>query len=92
MKRRVLELHVQPGAKRTEVAGMHGERIKIRLAAPATEGRANAALIEFLAEEFGVAKRAVRILSGMKSRDKRVVIEGDTTEELPWKMPSASIR
>lgn len=90
MKRRVLELHVQPGARRTEVVGMHGGRIKIRLAAPASEGRANAALIEFLAEEFGVAKRDIRILSGMKSRDKRVVIEGDTTGELPWKMPSGS--
>ena len=88
MKRRVLELHVQPGAKRTEVVGMHGERIKIRLAAPATEGRANAALIEFLAEAFGVARRDIRILSGMKSRDKRVVIEGDTTEELPWTIAS----
>jgi len=90
MKRRVLELHVQPGAKRTEVAGMHGTRIKIRLAAPATEGRANEALIEFLAEELGVAKRDIRILSGMKSRDKRVVIEGDTAGELPWKMPNGS--
>ena len=92
MRTRTLELHVQPGARRTEVAGMHGERIKIRLAAPASEGRANEALIEFLAEEFGVARRAVRILSRMKSRDKRVVIEGITKEELPWKMPSASIR
>jgi uncharacterized protein (TIGR00251 family) len=91
MKRRVLELHVQPGARKTEVAGMHGARIKIRLAAPATEGRANEALIEFLAEKFGVAKRDIRILSGVKSRDKRVLIEGITTQELPWKMPSASI-
>jgi uncharacterized protein (TIGR00251 family) len=92
MKKRTLELHVQPGAKRTEVTGMHGERIKIRLAAPATEGRANEALIEFLAEEFGVAKRDITILSGMKSRDKRVLIEGDAKGELPWKMPSACIR
>ena len=92
MRKRTLELHVQPGARRTEVAGMHGERIKIRLAAPATEGRANEALIEFLAEEFGVGRRDIRILSGMKSRDKRVVIEGITTEELPWKIPSGSIR
>jgi uncharacterized protein len=90
MRRRVLELHVQPGAKRTEVTGMHGERIKVRLAAPATEGRANAALIEFLAEAFGVARRDITILSGTKSRDKRVVIEGDTTEKLPWKMPGGS--
>ena len=92
MKKRTLELHVQPGAKRTEVTGMHGERIKIRLAAPPTEGRANAALIEFLAEAFGVARRDVTILSGMKSRDKRVLIEGDAKGELPWKMPSAAIR
>jgi uncharacterized protein (TIGR00251 family) len=92
VKTRTLELHVQPGAKRTEVTGMHGERIKIRLAAPPTDGRANAALIEFLAEAFGVARRDVTILSGMKSRDKRVLIEGDAKGELPWKMPSASIR
>jgi len=92
MKKRTLELHVQPGAKRTEVAGMHGERIKIRLAAPPTDGRANEALVEFLAEAFGVARRDVTILSGIKSRDKRVLIEGDAKGELPWKMPSASIR
>ena len=90
MKRRVLELHVQPGAKRTEVVGMHGERIKVRLAAPAIEGRANEALIEFLAEEFGVARRDITILSGMKSRDKRVVIEGNATREPPWKIPRGS--
>jgi uncharacterized protein (TIGR00251 family) len=90
MKRRVLELHVQPGARRTEVVGMHGARIKIRLAAPATEGRANAALIEFLAEEFDVPRRSVRIEAGSTSRQKRVVIEGDAKAELPWKMPSAS--
>ncbi len=92
MSGRILELHVQPGAKRTEVAGMHGGRIKIRLAAPASEGRANEALVEFLADAFGVARRDIRILSGMRSRDKRVVIEGDARGELPWKMPSGSTR
>jgi uncharacterized protein (TIGR00251 family) len=72
----ILELHVQPGASRTEFAGKHGERIKIRLAAPALEGRANAALIEFLAGHYGVPKRSVRIAAGLKSRRKRVVIDG----------------
>jgi uncharacterized protein (TIGR00251 family) len=72
----ILEVHVQPGAKRTEFAGRHGERIKIRLAAPASENRANEALIEFLAAHYRVAKRDVRIASGLGSRDKRVVIEG----------------
>lgn len=88
MSRRVLELHVQPGAKRTEVVGMHGDRIKVRLAAPALEGRANEALIEFLANEFGVPKRSVTIESGLASRQKRVAIEG-TTGDLPWKMPKS---
>lgn len=71
----VLELHVQPGAARSEFAGMHGERIKVRLAARAIDGKANEALVEFLAAHYGVAKRNVRIVAGLKSRQKRVVIE-----------------
>lgn len=67
---------MQPGAKRSEFAGRHGERIKLRLAAPPVEGKANAALIEFLAEYFGVPRRNVTIVSGVKSRSKRVSIEG----------------
>ena len=71
----ILEVHVQPGAKRSEFAGRHGERVKIRLAAPAIENRANEALIEFLAEHYRVPRRNVRIAAGLKSRDKRVVID-----------------
>ncbi len=71
----ILELHVQPGASRTEFAGKHGERIKVRLAAPAQDGKANAALIEFLADYYGVPRRSVRITSGLKSRQKRVLID-----------------
>lgn len=70
----VLELHVRPGAKRTEFAGKHGERIKVRLAAPPVDGKANAALIEFLAGEYGVPRRNVTIESGLTSRQKRVSI------------------
>lgn len=73
--RRVLELHVQPGAARSEFAGMHGERIKVRLAARAIDGKANQALVEFLAAHYGVAKRNVRIVAGLKSRQKRVLIQ-----------------
>lgn len=72
----ILDLHVQPGAKRSEFVGKHGERIKLRLAAPAVEGKANAALVEFLADYFGVPRRNVTIVSGIKSRAKRVAIEG----------------
>lgn len=75
MTQLVLELHVQPGAKRTEFAGKHGDRIKVRLAAPALEGKANAALVEFLADHYRVPKRNVTIAAGLRSRAKRVVIE-----------------
>jgi uncharacterized protein (TIGR00251 family) len=71
----ILELHVQPGASRSEFAGRHGERIKVRIAAPAVDDKANAALIDFLAAHYDVPKRSVRILSGLKSRRKRVEIE-----------------
>lgn len=79
----ILELHVQPGARRSEFAGKHGERIKLRLAAPPVDGKANAALIAFLAGYFGVPRRNVSIVSGVKSRTKRVAIEGVTE----WTMP-----
>lgn len=72
----MLDLHVQPGAKRSEFAGEHGGRMKLRLAAPAVEGKANEALVEFLADYFGVPRRSVRIVSGLKSRQKRVSVEG----------------
>ena len=57
---RILDLHVQPGASRSEFAGRHGERIKLRLAAPAADGKANAALVEFLAGHYGVPRRSGR--------------------------------
>ena len=69
-----LVVHVVPGAKRTGTAGEHGDALKIRLAAPAVEGKANAALIVFLADAFGVPRRQVTIVRGETSRDKRVRI------------------
>lgn len=75
-----LTLHVQPGAKRTEVAGVHGEALKIRLAAPPIEGRANEALLKFIAESFGVPLRQVELRQGGQSRHKVVAISGSTVE------------
>jgi uncharacterized protein (TIGR00251 family) len=72
----ILDLHVQPGAVRTEFAGEYGGRLKLRLAAPPVDGKANAALVAFLAEYYGVPKRNVRIVGGASSRRKRVLIEG----------------
>jgi uncharacterized protein len=73
-----LAIHAQPGAKHTEVAGVHGQgmqmRLKIRLAAPAVEGRANDTLVAFLAESFGVPRRNVTLLRGETGRRKTLRI------------------
>jgi uncharacterized protein (TIGR00251 family) len=75
-ERLILEVHVQPGASRTGVAGLHGGRLKIRVAAPPAEGRANEALIAFLAQWCKVPKRNISVAAGAASRMKRIVIEG----------------
>lgn len=72
----VLQLHVQPGAKRTEVVGRHGDAWKVRLAAPPVDGKANEELIGFLAAIFGVPKRQVKITAGTTGRRKRVLVQG----------------
>jgi len=71
-----LTLHVQPGAKRTEISGLHGEALKIRLAAPPIEGRANEALLRFIADTFGVPMRQVELKQGGQSRHKVVMVTG----------------
>ena len=76
----VLAIHAQPGARRTEVAGLHGDALKLRVAAPALEDRANEALIEFLAKRFAVARRDVTLVSGAKSREKRFEIRGSLVQ------------
>lgn len=78
----VLALHIQPGAKRTECAGLHGEALKIRLAAPPVDGKANEALIAYLAKTLGVAKSQVELVSGQSSRAKRVRIGAVSAESV----------
>lgn len=71
-----LTLHVQPGAKRTEITGLHGEALKLKLAAPPIEGRANEALLRFIADQFDVPLRQVELKQGGQSRHKVVAITG----------------
>lgn len=71
-----LALRVQPGARRTEVVGEHGPTLKVRLAAPANDGKANAELVRFLAERLGVPRGSVEILRGHHGRDKAVRVTG----------------
>lgn len=72
----VLDVRVIPRSTRTAVDGRRGGAVLIRLAAPPVDGAANDALVRYLAEVVGVPRRAVRVVAGQKSRDKRVAIAG----------------
>ncbi|WP_142804755.1 DUF167 domain-containing protein [Tepidiphilus sp. J10] len=70
----VVMLHVQPGAKHSQWAGRHGDALKLRVSAPPVEGKANEALVRFLAQFCGVPRAAIEIVQGETSRAKRVRI------------------
>jgi uncharacterized protein (TIGR00251 family) len=72
----LLRLTVAPGASRTEVVGLYGDRLKVRLAAPPEKGAANRELIAFLARELKLPKTAIRLTFGSQSRAKVVEILG----------------
>jgi uncharacterized protein len=72
----VLRVHVQPGARSTGIVGVHGDALKVRLAAPPHEGRANQALLTLLAERFGCERSGLVVVSGTSARRKRVRFEG----------------
>lgn len=72
----LLTIHVQPSANRTEYAGVYGDALKFRVAAPPVEGAANEALCAYLAERFGLPRKAVVIRSGAGARRKRVLLAG----------------
>jgi uncharacterized protein (TIGR00251 family) len=74
----IIDVRVQPRARRDAIAGPQGDRLKIRLAAPPVDGKANNRLVRVLADLFGVPKSDVEILSGAASRDKRVRIQRPT--------------
>ncbi len=77
-----LTLHIQPGAKKTEFAGLHGDALKIRLAAPPVDGKANEALIRFIADTLGLPKSAVSLKSGQTSRHKVQEVSGATPDAI----------
>ena len=78
----IVGVRVQPRSSKDEIAGEMGGALKVRLRAPALEDRANQALIEYLAQLLKTPKSAVRILSGDRSRIKRVEISGVTKEQI----------
>ena len=78
----MLHVHVVPNAKIDKVAGEHGNAIKIKLRAPAFEGKANSALMSFLADELNISQHAIVLEHGQKSRHKLIRIDGLTEEEV----------
>ena len=70
----LISVHAQPGAKKSAVAGLHGESLKIRVAAPPVEGKANEALTAFVAKALGLPRRAVSIVKGESSREKLLLV------------------
>jgi uncharacterized protein (TIGR00251 family) len=87
----LLVIHAQPGARQTAFAGLHGDALKVRVAAPAQEGRANQELMRFLAREFAVPLASVVLLSGEGARHKRLRIVGPQRWPValaPWQAPT----
>ena len=84
-----LRFHIVPNAKQNKVMGEHGSAIKIKLRAPALEGKANAALRTFLAEELKISERRVVLERGQKSREKVIRIDGLSEEEVRSRLLAA---
>ncbi len=81
MKRVVVDIHVVPGTARDEFVGLHGGKLKIRVAARPVKGQSNARLIKLLSDRLKVPKSGMEILKGSASRGKRVKIAGITESE-----------
>jgi uncharacterized protein (TIGR00251 family) len=80
----VLDLSIVPGAKRTEIIGLHDDALRVRLAAPPVDGKANDALIAWLANELGVTRRSIGLLRGASSRRKQVRVDVSLTIAQAW--------
>lgn len=77
----LIDLHVQPGAKTTQAVGEHGGRLKLKIAAPPVDNKANAHLLAWLATRLGVPRASVSLVRGDASRQKTVAVRG---VERPW--------
>jgi len=72
----LLSLYVQPRSSRNELAGLHGDALKLRLTTPPVDGKANKAVISFLAKQLKIPKSAIRIRSGLQNRSKKLLLSG----------------
>ncbi|MBN1867662.1 YggU family protein [Candidatus Sumerlaeota bacterium] len=81
-----VRVHVQPKASKSEIKGLHGDRVKVRVAAKPAEGEANRAVCELLAKMAGVARSQVELLRGTTSRDKDLLIRCDKAKEVETRL------
>jgi len=77
-----IRIYIQPQASKTEIVGLHGEALKIRITSPPVDGQANAELCRYLARQVGVPQQYVQLISGVSSRQKRVFIAGKTLADI----------
>jgi len=75
-----LNVHAQPGARKPQLRGMHGDAVKIAVREAAQDGKANTAIVHFLADALDCARKDIEVISGHTSRRKRLFISGDVTE------------
>lgn len=78
----VIRVRVIPNASRSEVVGRIGSTVRVKVAAPAIDGKANAELVDFLSDFFEVRNRGVKIVRGQKGKEKTIEISGRPEEEL----------
>jgi uncharacterized protein len=87
-----VDISVVPGAKRTEFIGLHDGALRVRLAAPPVDGKANEALIAWVADELGIQRRSVELIRGMTSRRKQVRVDVSLADAQAWlarRMPAS---
>jgi uncharacterized protein (TIGR00251 family) len=82
----VVKVRAAPGASRERVVGIHGDALKVAVAAAPEKGKANRRILEVIARELDVPARSLELVSGMTSRDKRVLVRGVTRAELIEKL------
>jgi len=85
----VVAVHAQPGARRDELSGLHGDRVRVRTTAPPVDGKANERIVEVVAAALGVARRDVELVAGATSRQKDLLVRGLEVEEARQRLAAA---
>ncbi|MDR3734928.1 MAG: DUF167 domain-containing protein [Acidobacteriaceae bacterium] len=88
----LFSVRVHPGARKSGITSIHADALKVSLSTPPVDGRANEALIEFVAEWLGVARAAVAIVSGQHARSKRVCVAGVSAATVQAAVERSGIR